>query len=68
MNCRGVAIDFKATVRVVSTNGNRGRSVPSNYAFERPGEPSVSARVRPSRPFMPSASLNALRPAAQRER
>jgi hypothetical protein len=39
-----------------------------NYAFERTGEPSARARVRPSRFFAPSARLKRLRPAAQRER
>ena len=39
-----------------------------NYAFERTGEPSARARVRPSQPFTPSTRLKRLRPAAQRER
>jgi hypothetical protein len=39
-----------------------------NYAFERTGEPSARARVRPSQPLPPSARLKRLRPAAQRER
>jgi hypothetical protein len=39
-----------------------------NYAFERPVMPYAQARVRRGRQFAPSARLNALRPAAQRER
>ena len=39
-----------------------------NYAFERTGEPSARARVRPSKPLKPSAFMKRLRPAAQRER
>ena len=42
--------------------------MPPNYAFERTGEPSARARVRPSQLFTPSARLKRLRPAAQRER
>ena len=42
--------------------------VPPNYAFERPGLPSVRARVRLSYSWPPSARLKRLRPAAQRER
>jgi hypothetical protein len=40
----------------------------SNYAFERTGEPSAQARVRPSQPLPPATRLKRLRPAAQRER
>jgi hypothetical protein len=43
-------------------------AAPSNYAFERPGEPSARARVRRSQPLPPAARLKRLRPAAQRER
>jgi hypothetical protein len=39
-----------------------------NYAFERTGEPSARARVRPSHYSTPAARLKRLRPAAQRER
>jgi hypothetical protein len=42
--------------------------VTSNYAFERTGEPSARARVRQSQPLRPSARLERVRPAAQRER
>jgi hypothetical protein len=42
--------------------------VPPNYAFERTGLPSARARVRQLQPSRPSARLNRLRPAAQRER
>ncbi len=39
-----------------------------NYAFERPVTPITPARGQRAIQFAPSARLNALRPAAQRER
>jgi hypothetical protein len=46
---------------VLSKNG-------PNNAFERPVKPLASARGQRVIQFAPSARLNALRPAAQRER